>query len=513
MRFGSATLLFVISAVPALGASCPGPQFQVSDFQVDDGKLDRGYPGGVSFADIDGDGDLDVFATHGYDVTAPKYEPRRSMLYLNDGRTNFTRAEDSALSTADKPASGSTWADIDGDGDLDAFVSTELDAFDAFYRNLGGGRFERQDLGDATKTKGGNFTSTWVDIDHDGDLDLHVGGPPLELPEPTLVYRNDGGAFVRVTDTPIDGGPNNSGAVLWADVDNDGDLDLFVANSDAMRQSDLQPAPLEHAVLYRNEGNWRFTLTPDQAFADNAFPAVAAAFGDVDNDGDLDLLLGLYGNGKVAKQDRLFLNDGKGRFSEQRKVALPGHLEQQYALAFADFNLDGNLDIVSASYNDDIRIFTGDGEGNFRPLDDPSLKRKRAHSSLATGDLNGDGRPDAVIGSWAESSQGDTMTLLINRSQPCGGWTEIVLRDKAGAPNPPGARVTLVTRRRDGGVRRQLREASAQTGFRSQSASAFLFAVPESETIAAAEIRWPNGHLQRLTTVQPNRRNEISEQQ
>ena len=511
MKLGSAALFLFVTAGNALAATCPGPQFRVSDFQVGDGKLDRGFPGGVSFADIDGDGDLDVFATHGYDVTAPKYEPRRSMLYVNDGKANFTRADDSALSTADKPASGSTWADIDGDGDLDAFVSTELGALDAFYRNLGGGRFERQELGDATKTKGGNFTSTWVDIDRDGDLDLQVGGPTLEPPETTLVYRNDAGTFVRVTGSPIEGGPTNSGAVLWADVDNDGDLDLFVANSDAMRQSDLQPTPLEHSVLYRNEGKWQFTVTPGQAFADNAFPAVAAAFGDVDNDGDLDLLLGLYGNGKVAKQDRLFLNDGKGVFSEQRNVVLSGHLEQQYALAFADFNLDGNLDIVSASYNDDIRIFTGDGTGHFEPVDDPGLKRKSAHSSLATGDLNGDGLPDAVIGSWAETSQGDTMAMLINQSQPCGAWTEIVLRDKAGAPNPPGTRVTLVTRHRDGKVRRQLREASAQTGFRSQSASAFLFAVPEGETIVAADIRWPNGRLQHISSVQLDRRTEVRE--
>jgi hypothetical protein len=511
VKLGSTALFLLLTAEPALSATCPAPQFRVSDFQVGDGELDRGYPGGVSFADIDGDGDLDIFATHGYDVTAPKYAPRRSMLYINDGKENFSRAEDSALSVADKPASGSTWADIDGDGDLDAFVSTELGALDAFYRNLGGGRFERQELGDATKTKGGNFTSTWVDIDHDGDQDLHVGGPTLELPEPMLVYRNDAGTFVRVTGSPLNGEPNNPGAVLWADVDNDGDLDLLVANSDAMRQSDLQPAPLEHAVLYRNEGNWRFTATPGQAFADNAFPAVAAAFGDVDNDGDLDLLLGLYGNGKVAKQDRLFLNDGKGRFSEQTEVVLPGHLEQQYALAFADFNLDGNLDIVSASYNDEIRIFAGNGKGHFEPVEDPNLKRKRAYSSVATGDLNGDGSPDAVIGSWAETSDGDTMTLLTNQSKPCGAWTEIVLRDARGAPNPPGARVTLVTRSRNGAVRRQLREASAQTGFRSQSASAFLFGVPESETIAAAEIRWPNGRLQRLTAVKLDRRNEIRE--
>ena len=96
------------------------------------------------------------------------------------------------------------------------------------------------------------------------------------------------------------------------------------------------------------------------------------------------------------------------------------------------------------------------------------------------------------------------MTLLLNETNPCGAWSEITLKDEHGAPNPPGARVTLVTRRADGGERRQLREASAQSGLRGQSASTFLFGIPNGEVLSSAEIRWPNGKTQNATALKPN---------
>lgn len=509
-RAAFATLLCILAGGAAHAGQCPAPKFSVTDFKIGDGIHERGFPGGVSLVDADGDGDLDVMATQGYDVTAQKYLPRRSMLYLNDGRGNFARAQDSPLSGLIGPASGSTWADIDRDGDLDVFVSSQLGAPDVFFRNLGNGRFERQELGDATKTKGGNFTASWSDIDGDGDLDLYVGGPTLEPPGPALAYRNDGGAFVRVTPTPLENGDNNPGAALWTDIDNDGDQDLLLANSSIARESGMTPTSIEHTVIYRNDGNWTFVRAAGNAFESAAFPATAAALGDVDNDGDLDLVLGLHEIGKSTKRDRLFLNDGRGRFAEAKNVLLQDHAEQQYATAMADFDLDGNLDLVSAAYNAPVAIFMGDGAANFARVEGLNLdERKRAHASIATGDLNGDGRPDALIANWSERTEGDYMTLLINETPPCGAWSEIILRDAHGAPNPPGTRVTLITRADSGAQRRQLREASAQTGLRGQSGSTFLFAIPQGEKAIAAEIRWPGGNTQRLTSIKSNARTEV----
>jgi hypothetical protein len=89
---------------------------------------------------------------------------------------------------------------------------------------------------------------------------------------------------------------------------------------------------------------------------------------------------------------------------------------------------------------------------------------------------------------------------LRNETAPCGSPLRIELRSRAGAPDPIGARVTLITRGANG-ERRQLREASGQSTFRSQSGSAFLFSVPRNERIVAAEVRWPDGRAQRITRL------------
>lgn len=501
-----ALVLATACTAAAQASVCPAPRFGIEELKVGDGALDRGWIGGVSLADVDGDGDLDLYATHGYDTSDPNATrappPDRSMLYLNDGRGRFSRAADNALSNAENYASGSTFADVDADGDLDVFLGTQLGQKDAFYRNLGGGRFERQELGEATTTRGAAFTSTWVDMDADGDLDLHVGGPTLSMPEPTLIYRNDGGTFSRVTGLALDMGKSNAGAMLWSDLDGDGDQDVVIAASDIARRSDIAPAEREFPMVFRNDGAWRFTPLSGQAF--DAFAALSGALGDIDADGDLDLFLGGWGPDTETTHDRLFRNDGAGRFSGVTAFSPGGHSDLPGGGTFADVDMDGDLDLVSAAYDRGIEVQLNDGAGNFTLLADPTLTgRVATHAATVSGDIDGDGDPDVVIGNWGEAAGGAFALVLRNESAPCSDWAEFVVQDRAGAPNPPGARVTLVTRGR-AGERRHLREASAQSTFRGQSASAFLFALPKGERVLRVEVRWPDGQTRVLRDVRRN---------
>jgi hypothetical protein len=480
---------------------------QMESLIVKDDGRDRGYPGGLSLGDVDGDGDLDLLATRGYDPTAKSYKGDRSLLYLNNGRGAFTRQE-SPWSDEEAPDSGATLADVDGDGDLDAYVSTQLKKPNRYFRNEGGGRFVVAELGDATQDKSSNFSSSFVDIDLDGDLDLYATGPTLELNDLNLSFRNDAGRFVAVTGTAIDNGKNNPAASVWADVDNDGDPDLLVANSDVMRLSKYPAPPIEHSVLYRNERNWKFAIADGQAFAVPSYPAISAAFGDVDNDGDLDLFLGSHVYQVDPRPDWLFINDGKGRFTLSVQP-FPTHTETATGAAFADFNGDGNLDLLAISYQGPVEVFTGDGAGKFTLVEDRALAEPhKGRWSAVTGDIDGDGRVDALLGSWGETAEGDYITILRNRTPRCGSWTELVVKNRAGAPNPPGTRVTLTTV--DGtGTLKQLREASGQTGFRSQSGSAFLFAIPPGHRVREAEVRWPDGRVKLLNQIRTDGRIEV----
>jgi hypothetical protein len=442
--------------------------------------------------------------TGGYDTTA-RFAPTRSLLYLNDGKGGLVRQDSSALSSEIAAASGSTWADVDADGDLDVFVTTELRQPDVFFRNLGGGRFERQPMGEATELKASGFTSAWADVDGDGDLDLFAGGPALELPTLSHVFRNDGGRMAEVAGPPLDNGKSNPAAALWADFDNDGDLDLLVANNDLSRAQKYQPAEHEAPVLYRNDGGWRFVATSAGALGAPGVNGFCAAMGDVDNDGDLDVFIG-----QSRGRDRLFLNDGAGRFVEAADFHSPEHKDLAGGAAFVDLDLDGDLDLLVANYGEGILAWTNDGSGRLTPLDAPALAARRsAYSGLAVGDLDGDGDFDAVIGTWIEAHGGDFATVLRNETARTGRWLELVLQDARGAPDPVGARVTLVSIGRNGRVRRQLREASAQTGFRSQGANPFLFGTPAGETVLRAEIRWPDGKTQVLRRPASERRTVV----
>lgn len=466
-------------------------------FRAGDGARDRGFSGGVSLADVDDDGDLDLMTTGGYSPVERPMRYRANTLYINDGAGVFSHAPDSEFTVADNAFSGSTWGDVDQDGDLDAFVATQHGRPDVFVRNLGGGHFAREPLGEATTTNGSNFTATWVDIDGDNDLDLVSGGPTLELPAPLFIYRNDGGVFTRVSGLPIENEASNGGAVLWADFDNDGDPDQLVANSDVLRRSGMDPARYEAPQIYRNDGNWSFERTEDQGFDDITYNSSVAATGDIDNDGDLDLYFANFSGSAY-----IFLNDGAGQFTRDARFSGPTHEGWATGATFTDLDLDGDLDLVAAGYNWPIRIWVNNGTGAFA-LDDRFAGRISTYSGAAAGDLDGDGDLDVVLGNWGETVEGEFPTLLTNQSTLCGSPLRVQLRDHHGARDPLNARVTLVTLGPTG-ERRQLRESMGQTSFRSQSGDAFLFGIPRGERFVRLEVRWPDGHTQIVSRVNRN---------
>ncbi|ANP45879.1 hypothetical protein ATE48_08065 [Candidatus Viadribacter manganicus] len=511
---GFAAILAGCASAGELSQSCPAPRLEATPLIIGDGSRDRGFPGGISLADIDDDGDLDLMATGGYSPAQGRPSYRANTLYINDGSGNFSHSPDPEFLVADNPNSGSTWADIDDDGDLDAFIAVQHGRPDVFLRNLGGGHFAREQLGDATATRGSNFAESWADMDGDGDMDLMSGAPTMETPAgPLHVFRNDRGQFIRVTGVAIENGPtSNAATILWADFDNDGDQDLFATNSDILRSNGIEPASVETPRYYRNDGGWVFTQTEGQGFDSREFASTAAARGDVDNDGDLDLFIGHVGYGSANGRDRIFLNDGRGRFTLDGRFEGHVHPDKEASTAsFVDFDLDGDLDLATTAYNEGIRLFSNDGSGAFDLVHNETLLNRVTHYwGAASGDIDGDGDPDLVLGSWGETAAGDYVTILRNDSDLCGRSLRMELRSRHGAVDPLGARVTLVTRSARG-ERIQLREASGQSTFRSQSGSNFLYGVPEGERVLRAEIRWPNGRIQIVRQFRMDQTNTFEE--
>jgi hypothetical protein len=228
----------------------------------------------------------------------------------------------------------------------------------------------------------------WADHDGDGDQDLILTGLQAGVPV-TIVYRNDGGGVF----TPLNGGKSGAGiaaalpgvshaAVAWGDYDNDGDVDLWL--------SGLGVPATPTGGLYRNDGGALTAVAPGLA----AVARGAAAWGDLDNDGDLDLLL--TGTTTAATHDtRLYRNDGAGQFTE-----LAGGLPatRDGSAAWADSDNDGDLDLLIGGDGPSgalARLYVNDGQGQFTDAAAglPALGAGR----LAWGDADNDGDPDVLL--------------------------------------------------------------------------------------------------------------------
>ena len=324
---------------------------------------------GVSLGDFDGDGFDDLY------ISQPGGLPNR--LYRNNGDGTFSDATvRSGLGVLDD-TSMSLFGDYDNDGDQDIVL---IGAAPMLYRNRGNGRFEL--VGEAglavSEDRAAMFTgAAAADYDLDGDLDLFVcaydfwqAGSEYDAPTPyfdavngpeNLLFRNDGrDGFVEVSRTAGLSATNNrfSFAAAWGDYDDDGDPDLYVAN-DFGRNN-----------LYRNEGDGTFRDVAAELGVEDLGAGMSAAWGDYDNDGDLDLYTsnmwssaGLRITGSeqfdsVASEGRardgfrrqaqgnsLFRNDGPAGFADVSEVAGVRTGRWAWSSDFVDLDADGLLDL------------------------------------------------------------------------------------------------------------------------------------------------------------------------
>jgi enediyne biosynthesis protein E4 len=291
-----------------------------SDVTAASGTGADGWSTSAAFLDYDRDGDLDLFVARYVDFTVAgnkrcvdavgardyclpaAYRALPDRLYRNDGGSRFSDVTEAAgLLKADGPGLGVVAADVNGDGWTDLYVAND-GAPNQLWINKGNGSFEDQGLvsGTAYNAQGlpeGSMGIAAEDFDADADLDLFVTNLPRET---NTLYLNQGrGLFQDATDAWGLGSPSATrtgfGAAFF-DYDNDGWLDLFVANGavtivEALR-GDAYPFR-ERSQLFRNPGRAPFLETSEMAGPALARDEVSrgAAFGDLDNDGDVDVLV------------------------------------------------------------------------------------------------------------------------------------------------------------------------------------------------------------------------------
>jgi Tfp pilus assembly protein PilF len=487
---------------------------------------------GVAWGDYDNDGDDDVFlVSAGGPLGAPADRLAPSALYENLGDGRFRRV--AGFPEPRIHGMGAAWGDYDGDGWLDLAVSG-YDALLLFHNDHG--RFALEPRFPSRK----GFWSglAWGDYDNDRRLDLYVCryvkyvapdsahtaaasqqygqavpftlNPASYEPQPNLLFHNAGGG--RLVETAARLGVANpkgrSLSALWHDFDDDGWLDLYVAND------------ISDNALYRNAGG-RFTDVSDRAWVADYRGAMGLAAGDWNRDGDDDLFITHWIAQENALYDSLLADTGTLRFADAADTVGLGQIALPmvgWGTEFLDFDGDGWLDLIVANGSTletedrpkrlvPQRPFLfwnrrGEHFHDVAPLA-PPLAQEHVARGLAVADFDGDGDLDVLM-----ASNGGGVQLLRNDT-PGGHWVEVALRARAAADAPATIARGATAVAQVGPLR--LRRSVTSASYLSQSTSTLCFGLGAAARVDKLAVRWRAGASAEYGPLAAGRRWEITE--
>jgi len=470
---------------------------------------------GVCLFDYDNDGDLDAYFLQG--ASLPGWDKEiilENKLYRNDGRKWIDVTEKAGVGDKNYGI-GCACADYDNDGDTDLYVTNY--GPDVLYQNDGDGSFTDVSLDVGIDNPHWASSAAFFDSDNDGWLDLYVTnyvefstesnpwcGEPVQgeraYCDPDyfegvedIFYHNDGqGNF---SDWSVRSGINKVRGkglgVVPGDIDNDGDMDIYVANDKVMN------------LLFINDGLGHFTekaLFTGVGFNENgrAEAGMGVDFGDVNRDGWLDLFVTNFS----GETNTLYLNEKNGFLVDATSRTGLGHPSINllgFGTKFVDLDLDGWLDIfiVNGHVIDNIKLFNRDythaqqkqifiNQGNETFLDQTKniggdLLEPTVGRGAAFGDIDNDGDIDIAI-----SNNNGKANLLLNEGKPKGHWIGFKLEGKTCNREAIGSKLKITT---DSGV--QVAWVNPAASYLSSNDLRVLFGLGPDEMVTSLEVKWP----------------------
>lgn len=426
----------------------------------------------AAWGDYDGDGRPDVYLST---LTGT------DGVLLRNETSGFRRISSGAPSVANTSRAGAIWIDSDNDGDLDLFVATTAGQPDLFHLNLGNGVFTT--INDVSLITGSAFGQavTMSDFNRDGRVDIFVANGGGNTAERNLLLQGvEKGYFEAISGGDVTLESRNSSGSAAADFDGDGFVDLFVANIYGRNS------------LFRNSRDGRFERIIDSAPAPEFDPngATTAAWGDWDNDGDFDLVVV---NGHPFD---LFRNDGGGRFSKLSPMPSGDGFTTCSGTVIADFNNDGFPDILTARRVGGPLLYLGFGNGTFMPVvNDPLVRHSSGANGLALADYDLDGDLDVLLTNWDPQ----TPPALFQNHSTTNSWLRIRLAGTTSQRDGIGARVRVSAPIR-GTWTSQLRQIGGEDSQGAQELIAH-FGLGDATLADRVVVEWPSGITQEVSRV------------
>ena len=345
------------------------------------------YTNQCTLVDLDGDGDKDiVFANgQGYSTLGVLLKPR---IYINNGTGVFADETDARAAGITGCFRGAEAGDVDRDGDWDLILAQDYNRRPLLLINNGSGVFSDQTVARLPNIAMGSARAQFGDIDNDGDLDILIcnsGASRFATTGRPRIFNNDGtGVF---TDAPTTQFPSTALAeqmdCVFGDVDNDLDLDFHVGT---------RASGVNSSQLWLNNGSGGFTRLT--TFVTDA-TCYSYDFGDIEGDGDLDLI-GV--NAGATNTELLLRNNGAGTsWTAVSSQITPNPTVDDNDSRFIDFDNDGDLDLLIAALGGPDRIYRNNGLGTFTQVTTGVLPAITDSSlDIKVGDVTGDGKPDII---------------------------------------------------------------------------------------------------------------------
>jgi hypothetical protein len=481
---------------------------------------------GCAFFDYDNDGWMDVYLVNSgpSDFFTP-VAPLKNALYRNNRDGTFTDMTEKAGVAGGRFGMGVAAADYEGDGHVDLYITNY--GRNILYRNNGNGTFTDVTEKAGVPAPGWSTCSTWFDFDNDGKLDLFVSSfvfydksqnplctdptlkrryycvPRLFKPQPSRLFRNNGdGTFADVSRASgIADFPGKSFGAVASDLNNDGLMDLFVAN-------DTMPN-----FLFVNKGEGKFEevgLPAGVAYGENGRPrsGMGVDAADYDGDGWQDLF--------VANIDQeffsLYHNEKELIFTDQPgEIAPATQLLSGWGLKFFDYDNDGDPDLFLVNghpddmiesrvprvrYKEQLLMFENTGRAfkDVSSISGAAFSKVFSGRGMATGDFDNDGDADVIT-----SNNGEPPLLLRNEGGNRNNWLGLHLVTTKSNPAAIGAMISWES----GGIKRSRLKTGGGSYLSSHDPREIL-GIGAANKIDSIEIRWPSGTIDKLTNLPLN---------
>lgn len=457
---------------------------------VDYSYGDSEYGGGVSFADFDNDG---------WDDITYASENGVDLYFFKNTNGVFNLVTFNGISNTSK-AKQVIWVDYDNDGDKDFFV-TAIEGKNAFYSNDGEMNFT--DISSAIgifQTDLFTYGASFGDIDNDGDLDLFISNRSPE--DHNYLYRNDSGIYVDITGTSgisLEG--QLSFCSIFFDYDKDGLQDIYVSND---KEENINR-------LYKNLGDGVFQDVSESSNAGVDVSAMSTTLGDFNNDGWFDIYITNTPFSQVSsiQGNVLLKNNGDGTFTNVATETGTSFDSVGWGSVFLDADNDGLLDIyVSSSENGNGSLISSafyhqqDDETFMIPQDIGFNTDLRESYSNAIGDINNDGKPEIVVG-----NDTDNNFLWQNNTLNENNWLKVKLEGVVSNKDGIGNTIEINV---DG--QSQYRYTLAGEGYLSQNSFYEFFGTGLSNLIDYVKVTWTStGATETFNNIEANQSITIKE--